>query len=98
MARSTWKVPFISNLVLSKDLSDVYKVFNMWNRNSTIPKIYIDRKLRVYNGRHFISFVVKPAMVGQKIGEFSITKVLGSAVGLSMELKAKRKKRSKKSK
>jgi len=37
-------------------------------------------------------------MVGQKFGEFSITKVLGSAISLSMELKAKRKKKSKKSK
>lgn len=70
----------------------------MWGRNSTISNSYINKRLRIYNGRHFVSFIVKPGMVGQKFGEFSLTKVLGSAIRSSMDLKIKRKKKSKKSK
>jgi ribosomal protein S19 len=43
----------------------------------------------------FISFIVRRAMVGKKLGEFSMPKVMGSKVALSKYLKLKKKKKKK---
>ena len=98
MSRSVWKVPYIPGLIEFHGYNWRYRVFYSSFRNITIPDTYIDRNMRVYNGKHFISFIVKSAMVGQKFGEFSLTKVLGSAIHSSMQLKSRRKKKNKKSK
>jgi ribosomal protein S19 len=67
--------------------------FNTSNRNSLITSVFLDKTLRVYNGAKAKSFIVKSTMLGKKLGEFSITKVLGRDIALSKQLKAKAKKR-----
>lgn len=95
MSRSKWKVPFVSPIFLRKSFLDNIHGFNTYIRNSVINSFLIDKRLRVYNGQKYISFVVKKNMLGKKIGEFSMTKVLGTSISLSMFLKKKRKKKKK---
>jgi ribosomal protein S19 len=58
-----------------------------------VIKSNVHKKVRVYNGKKFISFYIRPIMVGHKLGEFVLTKVMGSAITLSKAEKAKSKKR-----
>lgn len=64
-------------------------------RNTTITEVLVDKTLRVYNGANLKSFLIRSDMCGQKIGEFSITKVLGEDILASKarKMKAKRKKK-----
>ena len=95
MSRSKWKIPFISSIFFRKKFLDSYS-FNTHKRSSIINVNFIDKRLRVYNGLKYISFIVKKNMVGKRIGDFSITKVIGSAIILSKYLKMKLKKKKKK--
>lgn len=94
MPRSRWKVPFINIDFFSKKVLKLV-TFNTFDRVSNINNLFIDKRFRVYNGRKFISFIVRKSMVGKKLGEFSITKVLGSDIALSKQLKIKLKKKKK---
>ncbi len=67
--------------------------FNTKIRNSTITKIFLDKTLRVYNGSTLKSFYIREGMVGKKLGEFSITKILGQDIVLSKHLKIKSRRR-----
>lgn len=51
-----------------------------YRRNSAIPKSVLDKRVAVYNGRKFISFMVRKWMLGHKFGEFCLTKRLGSKI------------------
>lgn len=68
-------------------------VYNTAVRNSTITAIFLDKTVRVYNGSKLKSFFIRPAMLGKKLGEFSITKVLGRDIYFSKQQKAKKKKK-----
>jgi ribosomal protein S19 len=92
--RSVWKVPFISPFFFNKKFIN-FTAFNTWKRSSGIPLVFVDKRVRVYNGSKSISFIVTKDMVGKKLGEMSITKILGSAVAVSKKLKEKRKRKEK---
>jgi ribosomal protein S19 len=95
MSRAKWKIPFTSSIFFRKKFLNSHN-FNTYKRNSVINVNFIDKRLRVYNGFKYISFIVKKNMIGKKIGDFSITKVIGSAIILSKYLKMKLKKKKKK--
>lgn len=88
MSRSVWKIPFISNILFSNSLKK--KNFTVWSRCSTIPQIFVNKKLRVYNGTWYLSLNVKPSMVGKKFGEFSFTKRTGSSIHTGSKKKKKK--------
>jgi ribosomal protein S19 len=92
--RSIWKVPFVSAFFFNKKFINK-TAFNTWKRSSVIPLVFVDKRVRVYNGAKDISFIVSQDMVGKKLGEMSLTKVLGSAIALSKKLKEKRKRKEK---
>lgn len=94
MRRSCWKVPFVSKFFLRKKHLNL-NALNTRMRNSTITEALVDKTLRVYNGAKLKSFHIKSDMCGKKIGEFSITKVLGDDILVSQarKMKAKRKKK-----
>lgn len=95
MRRSCWKVPFVSRFFFSAKFKEL-GALNTRIRNSTITDIFVDKTLRVYNGAKLRSFYVRGDMRGKKMGEFSITKVLGDDILLSKARKLKAKKRKKK--
>ena len=69
--------------------------FNTRQRRSLITDIFLHKTLRVYNGVTLRSFFVRSEMLGHRLGEFSITKVLGDDILLSksVKMKARRKRR-----
>ena len=95
MSRAKWKIPFTSSIFFRKYFLNSH-IFNTHKRNSIINVNFIDKRLRVYNGFKYISFIIKKNMIGKQIGDFSITKVMGSAILLSKYLKMKSKRKKKK--
>lgn len=95
--RSGWKLPFINNIFLS-NLFFKSSNFITSMRSCTILPHFIGKKIRIYSGRTWKSLIVNKFMVGMKLGEFSISKIFGSAISFSMALKAQRKKEDKKKK
>lgn len=50
--------------------SEVY----IWSRRSVITPLFSGKRVAVYNGKKFFSFIVRPSMIGFRFGEFSFTK------------------------
>lgn len=71
----------------------VATAYNTTIRNSLISNVFVDKTLRIYNGSSVKSFLIRSGMLGKKLGEFSITKVLGRDIIYSKQLKAKKKKK-----
>lgn len=61
-----------------------------------ISKLFVGKTIRIYNGAVFKTITVKPLMVGKRLGDFSITKVLGRDIIASKALKMKKAKKRKK--
>lgn len=92
MARSIWKGPFVDAYVLRKaekaresGKSDVIKI---WSRRSTILPQFVGLTFAVYNGHKHIPVAVTEEMIGQKFGEYSLTRTY---YGHAADKKAKRK-------
>ena len=92
MKRSVWKFPFTSSLFLKWSYKGV-KSYSTQRRDFTVLKSNVHKKVRIYNGKKFINFYIRPVMVGHKLGEFALTKIMGSAITLSKAEKAKSRKR-----
>jgi len=72
--RSSWKAPiFVYNL---KNLrkSMFYK-----KAQFIIPKL-VGKRIGIYNGKKFFSIVIRKPMVGLRMGEVIVTKVLGRQI------------------
>lgn len=59
-------------------------------RGAQIPFSALDKRVAVYNGKKFSSFIVRKFMLGRKFGEFALTKRLGEII--HEKIKAKKKK------
>ncbi len=88
MQRAAWKIPFISRFFFFKSFGNNCKIFT---RNSTIYRKLVKKTLRVYSGKNWITLNIQRVMVGHKIGEFALTKIMGSAIDESMYRKGKAK-------
>jgi len=88
-------VPFLSKRFFRNNFLFVDS-FNTRMRSSTISKLFVNKTLRVYNGASLKSFFVRDSMCGKKLGEFSITKILGQEVGINKHLKSKTKNKKRK--
>ena len=74
--RSKWK-----GILFKKKFFNILKIKNnlnknieIYNRNSTISPICLNRNFNIYNGKIFIKITVTEQMIGHKFGEFSLTK------------------------
>lgn len=89
----TLRSSFISNKPTANSrvtkASDIYTYL----RGAPIPPIALGKRVAVYNGFTFVSFIVKRWMLGKKFGVFARTKKLGRAIH---EAKNKGKKKTKK--
>ena len=67
MARSKWKGPFIQkSFFLKKDI--------IMSRSIEIVPKFVGFTFNIYNGKNYISLIVKENMIGHKFGEFSFTR------------------------
>ena len=78
MSRSLKKGPYI-NIKLEKkvhDMNDSNKkvVIKTWARSSMISPDFVGHTIAVHNGNKFIPVYVTENMVGQKLGEFALTR------------------------
>lgn len=78
MARSVKKGPFVDHHLEKKiqvaiETGDK-KVIKTWSRRSTITPDAVNLTFAVHNGKKFIPVFVTEGMIGQKFGEFSLTR------------------------
>lgn len=92
MSRSSWKLPYISLIFFQKRFL-TKSLSNIRIRNSIIPSIFIDNKIKIciFNGIWYLSVLMSNNMLGCKFGEFSFTKRSDTQT----HLKKKRKKKPK---
>ena len=91
MTRSVWKGPFVDGYLLKKvdavRESGRKEVIKTWSRRSTIMPQFVGFTFGVHNGQKFIPVHVTEDMIGQKFGEFSLTRTY---YGHGADKKAKR--------
>ena len=85
MARAIWKGPFVEESLMKKVekyKTDPKKIpIKTWSRSSMITPDMVGLTIAVHNGRQHIPVFVKEDMVGQKLGEFSITRTFKMHAG-----------------
>lgn len=78
MSRSLKKGPFVDEKLLKKVLrakrEGLRDPIKTWSRRSTISPEMIGLTIAVYNGRTHLPVYITESMVGQKLGEFSLTR------------------------
>jgi len=78
MSRSSKKGPFVDPKLLKKVLiakeTGSREVIKTWARRSDISPEMVGLTFGVHNGRTHIPVFVSEAMVGHKLGEFSVTR------------------------
>lgn len=87
--RSSFLSPPPEHLVSSKKLRPASA--HTYLRGAAIPSLALNKRVAVYNGITFTSFIVKKFMVGRKFGEFSLTKKIGPNIHISKKKKKKQK-------
>jgi small subunit ribosomal protein S19 len=92
MARSKWKGPYVAEYLVKKAEavreSGRKEIIKTWSRASTIIPPFVGLTFGVYNGQKFIPVLVNENMIGQKFGEYSLTR---NYYGHGADKKAKRK-------
>lgn len=61
-------------------------------RSKTITEEFVGETIKIYNGKLYITVKITKNMVGHKLGEFAITKKIGSSIHQSEKNKKKKKK------
>jgi small subunit ribosomal protein S19 len=78
MARSIKKGPFVDAHLLAKvdaaRTSSDKRPIKTWSRRSTVLPDFIGLTIAVHNGRQHIPVYVSENVVGQKLGEFALTR------------------------
>ena len=92
MSRSVWKGPFVDGYLLKKAdtarESGRKEVIKTWSRRLTIMPQFVGLTFGVHNGQKFVPVFVTEDMIGQKFGEYSVTRTF---YGHAADKKAKRK-------
>lgn len=75
MPRSEYKGPFVDEHLIKKVANaDRNKVIKTWSRRSMILPEMVGLTIAVHNGRDFVPVHISEAMVGQKLGEYALTR------------------------
>src|SRR5205809_6140447 len=92
MARSLKKGPFIDDHLMKKidsmNAANERKVVKTWSRRSTVTPEMVGHTLAVHNGRKFVPVYISENMVGQKLGEFALTRTFKGHSGKKVEKSA----------
>ena len=85
MSRSLKKGPYINvkleNKVLAMNESGKKNVIKTWARASMISPDFVGHTIAVHNGNKFIPVYITENMVGQKLGEFALTRTFRGHAG-----------------
>ncbi len=85
MARSLKKGPYVFDRLLKKiqeqNKNNKKEVIKTWSRRSTIYPDFVGHTIAVHNGKEFIPVYITEDMVGHKLGEFALTRKVGSHAG-----------------
>ena len=75
MPRSSWKGPYV-NAALQKKIKKQKSKANIksWDRSTYILPEYENKPFQIYNGKSFVSILVRDKMIGHKFGEFVPTR------------------------
>lgn len=78
MSRSTKKGPYIDQSLLKKVIvqknTGDRTAIKTWARDCQVAPEFVGHRLAVHNGRNFTEVFVTEAMVGHRLGEFSLTR------------------------
>ena len=77
--RSSKKGPYVDERLLKKiqalKASGKKEPIKTWSRASQISPDFVGQTFLIHNGKKFIEVFINEAMVGQRLGEFSPTRV-----------------------
>jgi small subunit ribosomal protein S19 len=95
--RSVKKGPFVDENLMRKvrriEEGDTHQVIKTWSRRSTILPEFIGLTFAVHNGKKFVPVFITEDMVGNKLGEFSPTRIFYSHAGGDKKSRIKGKKK-----
>ncbi len=77
MSRSSKKGPYVDEKLLAKVMKQKVgkkEPIKTWARASQIPPEFVGHTFLVHNGKKHIEVFVSEAMVGHRLGEFSLTR------------------------
>ena len=78
MGRSLKKGPYIADTLLKKvekqNTDNDKSVIKTWSRSSTILPVMIGHTIAVHNGRDHVPVYISENMVGNKLGDFALTR------------------------
>ena len=78
MGRSLKKGPFVDGHLDGKiqrmNATGEKKVVKTWSRRSTVVPEMVGHTIAVHNGKKFIPVYITESMVGDRLGEFAITR------------------------
>ena len=79
MPRSVKKGPFVAHHLMNKVMKAIAensnKPIKTWSRSSCILPMMIGLTIAIHNGRAMVPVFITEAMVGHKLGEFSLTRL-----------------------
>jgi small subunit ribosomal protein S19 len=82
MSRSAKKGPYIEENLVKKvqkqKQTGERTPIKTWARDSQIPPEFVGHRFAVHNGRKFVEVFISEAMVGHRLGEFSLTRTFRS--------------------
>lgn len=88
--RSYWKLPYINQKYFERCFLNK-RTFIIKYKNSVISSIFKDKKVSIYTGKYFYSFIVTSNMMGYKFGEFVNYKTFDHYVHIKKEKNRKKK-------
>jgi small subunit ribosomal protein S19 len=71
MIRSKNKGFFLDNSLLNLEKKNRIK---SWSRRSTVLPLWVGKRVDLYNGQRFVSLIIRPFMIGHKLGEYVYTR------------------------
>ena len=85
MSRSLKKAPYVEkklfDRIVAMNEKNEKKVLKTWSRSSTIFPEFVGHTIAVYDGRKHVPVYVTEDMVGQKLGEFALTRTFKGHAG-----------------
>ena len=85
MSRSLKKAPYVEkklfDCIVAMNEKNEKKVLKTWSRSSTIFPDFVGHTIAVHDGRKHVPVYVTEDMVGQKLGEFALTRTFKGHAG-----------------